>query len=87
MNQPNFWDDATQSNKLMGELKYLKSCVEPFSQSVKKVDDLRELADLSDDDDEMIAQIDVEVARGNGAHQRKFWWFETIKFQLATRLI
>ncbi|MBF0522114.1 MAG: peptide chain release factor 2 [Candidatus Omnitrophica bacterium] len=61
MNQPNFWDDSSKSNKLMKEMKYLKGCLEPFENSLKKVADLKELAELADGDDALLSQIDSEL--------------------------
>ncbi len=63
MNAPGFWDDITASNKLMKELKYLKSCVEPFETNLKKLKDLDELAALSEDDASMLDDIEKEVAQ------------------------
>lgn len=61
MNQDGFWDNLAVSNKLMKEMKYLKSCVEPFESNQKKLKDLEELASLSEDDKEMLAEIEGEV--------------------------
>lgn len=61
MNQPNFWDDSANSNKLMKELKYLKGCVEPFDQGLKKVEELKELAEISADDQDMLGQVKDEL--------------------------
>jgi peptide chain release factor 2 len=61
MNQPNFWDDSVKSNKLMKEMKYLKSCVEPFVHSLKKISDLKELSEMAKDDAEMLAQVEEEL--------------------------
>jgi len=61
MNQPDFWGDSSKANKLMKEMKYLKGCVEPFLENTKKIDELKELAELADGDEEMIAQINSEV--------------------------
>lgn len=62
MNASDFWDDQTRSNKIMKELKYLKSCVEPFKESVNKLKELNELLDLSEGDNEMISQIQAEIS-------------------------
>jgi len=58
---PGFWDDQAKSNKLMKELKYLKGIVEPFESSVIKLKDLKELAGLSEGDEEMLSQVQREV--------------------------
>ncbi|MFC1510239.1 peptide chain release factor 2 [Candidatus Omnitrophota bacterium] len=61
MNQQNFWDDSVSANKLMGELRFLKSCCEPFHQSCKRLEDVVELVSICEDDAELIAQIEDEV--------------------------
>lgn len=61
MNQPHFWDDSANSNKLMQEMKYLKGCIEPFEDSVAKIDDLKELTQMSEDDAEMLGQIQTDL--------------------------
>lgn len=61
MNQPNFWDDSVKSNKLMKEMKYLKSCLEPFEDGTKRIKDLRELTELGDSDQELLDQIEQEL--------------------------
>ncbi|MCA9398247.1 MAG: PCRF domain-containing protein, partial [Candidatus Omnitrophica bacterium] len=61
MNQPDFWDDQEKSNKLMKELKYLKSCVEPFDSTTAKLKELKELAELSEDEPDLLQQIQDEL--------------------------
>ncbi|MCA9400599.1 MAG: peptide chain release factor 2, partial [Candidatus Omnitrophica bacterium] len=61
MNQQNFWDDQTAADKLMRELKYLKSIVEPFQEGLERVKDLKELAEMSEDDEEMLIQIHADL--------------------------
>ncbi len=63
MNLPNFWDNAAEANQQMRELKYLKSCVEPFEESAKKVQEFKELIDLSSEDEEMLKQIEEELGQ------------------------
>ena len=63
MSQPNFWDNNAKANKVMRELKYLKSLVEPFENSLKKCSEFIELVDLSKDDPQMFGQIQVEVSQ------------------------
>jgi peptide chain release factor 2 len=57
MEQPNFWDNSEKANKLMKELKYLKSCIEPFQESEKELSDLKELVAIAEDDEEILKQI------------------------------
>lgn len=61
MTSPDFWDDATAANKVMADLRYCKSCVDPYEKSVKKLADLKELSELSSGDEEMLAQIESEL--------------------------
>lgn len=62
MNQPNFWDDSEQSNKLMKELKYLKGCVEPYTTGLEKLTELKELTEMSEGDQEFLGQVQSELA-------------------------
>ncbi len=61
MTQGNFWDDQTAANKVVRELKYVKSCVEPFDLATKKLNDLKELLDLSASEPEYVEQIKKEL--------------------------
>ena len=61
MNQANFWDDSVNANKLMRELKYLKSCIEPFENGFKKIEECKELAEVSKEDPEMLEQTHQEL--------------------------
>lgn len=61
MSGSNFWDNSNEANKAMRELKYLKSLVEPFENSLKKLHDVKELFDLSKDDAAFLAEIEKEV--------------------------
>ncbi|MFH1359779.1 MAG: peptide chain release factor 2 [Candidatus Omnitrophota bacterium] len=57
MSQPTFWNDGQQANQRMRELKILKSTVEPFQESVSKLSELKELAEISQDDPSLLGQI------------------------------
>lgn len=61
MNAPDFWDNAESSNVLMKELKYLKGCVDPFIQISEKITENRDLAELAQDDAELLGQIQGEL--------------------------
>jgi len=63
MSAPNFWENSTSANKLMSELKFLKSCVEPFTEITGKLKEVKELLSLSEQDQELISQINEEVAQ------------------------
>jgi len=60
MNESDFWDNSEKSNKILKELKFLKSCTEPFQKNTKKLEDLEELSKASEGDQEFLEQIDVE---------------------------
>jgi len=62
MSSPSFWDDSERSNKCMQELKYLKSCVEPFQACTKKLEDLKEFSEFPDQDDDFFKQLESELA-------------------------
>lgn len=62
MTQPNFWDDSLHANKVMRELKYLKGCVEPFETGSRKLEELREIAEISRGEHDMLEQIARELA-------------------------
>ena len=61
MAQTNFWEDSTNANKLMRELKYLKGCVDPFEKGFKRVEECKELVEISKEDPEMLEQIQQEL--------------------------
>lgn len=63
MAQPNFWDDSAQANKVMQELKNLRSAVDPFQKSEKHLADLREMVELAQDDKDFLSQINVELTQ------------------------
>ena len=62
MSQPNFWDDNEAANKIMRDLKFLKSCVEPFDEITDKLNDLLELAELSEGDESSLQEIEKDLA-------------------------
>jgi len=45
----------------MRELKYFKSCVEPFQNSLGKLNELKELVEISENDQEFLDQISTEL--------------------------
>ena len=61
MSQGDFWNDTEAANKALRELKYLKSIIEPFEKSVKKLTDLKELTDISAGEDDFLSQIQQEL--------------------------
>ncbi len=61
MSTAGFWDDTDKSKKLMQELKYFKGCVSPFEKSSEKISELKELAEISEDDQDLLKQIQEEL--------------------------
>ncbi len=62
MTQANFWDDSAKANTLMRELKYLKSCVGPFEEGFKTLDECKEMVAISEEEPEMLKQIQQELS-------------------------
>lgn len=66
MASPTFWDDQTTAQKVVGELARLRNLVAPQLELQKKVEDLNalfELADESDDDPELAAELAAETEK------------------------
>lgn len=66
MASPTFWDDQTSAQKVVGELARLRNLVAPQLELQKKVEDLNalfELADESDDDPELAAELAAETEK------------------------
>ena len=61
MTAVDFWSDSLNANKLMHELKYLKGCIEPLENGFKKLEECREMIEVSKDDPEMLEQIHQEL--------------------------
>lgn len=66
MASPTFWDDQTAAQKVVGDLARLRNLVAPQLELQKKVEDLNalfELADESDDDPELAAELAAETEK------------------------
>ena len=61
MAAPDFWNNQDVANKLLREMKGLKSTVEPLKAAEKLITDARELLELADGDAAMEAQIEADV--------------------------
>ncbi len=57
LNASDFWNSQEAANKVLSELKYLKSVVEPFESLLQKVDDFDELADICSEDADSLAEV------------------------------
>ncbi len=61
MSQAGFWDDQSKANKVMQELKSLKTIVEPYYDGLKRATESQELLEISGGDEHMQQQLDVEA--------------------------
>jgi len=61
MNAPDFWNDQDTAGKVVRELKYARSIVEPFERLAFKVDELEELADICSEDPDSLPEIMQEL--------------------------
>ncbi len=62
MSVPGFWDDSQKANKVIQELKELKSKLEPWEESKKQYEELKGLAEIIEPTDESsIVQIQKEL--------------------------
>ncbi len=64
MSVPGFWDDPEGAQKVVGELKALKSIVTPVSEALARLDDLQMLYELAteESDAETLAEADGEAS-------------------------
>jgi peptide chain release factor 2 len=61
MSYPGFWQDQQAANKLVQELKGLKSIVEPWQKHYEKISELTELIEISNQDQSFLRQIKQEI--------------------------
>ena len=61
MNAPDFWNNQDSANKIVRELKYLRSIVEPFEHLEHRVEDLDELAEICSEDPESVVEVKDEL--------------------------
>ncbi len=54
---PNLWNDAAKAQKLMSEKTFLEDGISHYQEMEKSLADYVEMAELSDDDDELQAEI------------------------------
>jgi len=68
MSRPGFWSDSKQANKLMAELKVLKSRLEPWDRYQGQYQDLAELAKLIEEGDQKtLAELREEFSELNNS--------------------
>ena len=62
MSGAGFWNDEQNSTRVVKQLKYLKSAVEPWERALQKYRELKELVDISSDEDkELIAELNKDT--------------------------
>ncbi|MDE2027347.1 MAG: peptide chain release factor 2 [Candidatus Omnitrophica bacterium] len=61
MSAEGFWDNQDKANKVMQELKGLKTIVEPFQECVKSVNDAKEFLGLGGEDEDLNKQLAEEA--------------------------
>lgn len=61
MSGQGFWDDSSQANKTMQELKSLKNIVEPYESCVKRINEASEFLALASEDPSIEKQLTDEV--------------------------
>jgi peptide chain release factor 2 len=65
MSKPNFWDDQESAQKVINQLKSLKSIIEPAEQLSRDVDDLAEIFEMAaaESDEKTIAQLELDFRK------------------------
>ena len=58
-----FWDDNEAAQKVIGELKGLKSIVGPLDELSTSVEDLGALFEMADEDESIQEEVTAEIAR------------------------
>ena len=64
MNDPEFWNDQDEAQKVIAELKQLKALVDPVQELEKETEDLKALFELAEeeDDEETRQEVDQTLA-------------------------
>lgn len=63
MEAPGFWDNPERAKEIIGQLKPVNGLLNPFEALHKDAEDLRALAELSEDDAGMEAELATELPR------------------------
>ncbi len=61
MAEEGFWNDQNAANKRMQQLRNLKNIVDPYHDALKRINDSKELLELSGEDQSLGKQIEQEV--------------------------
>jgi peptide chain release factor 2 len=62
MQRPGFWDDQAKAAEISAQHARAQRRLEGFRQLERDVDDLKELAELANDDDEMAGELGAQLA-------------------------
>ena len=63
MAEPGFWNDNEAAQKVIAELKGLKSIVGPLDELSSSVEDLDALFEMAGEDESIAAEVEAEVSR------------------------
>ena len=63
MGDPGFWDDNESAQKIVSELKSLKSIVGPMDELTSSVEDLAALFEMAEEDDSIAEEVTGEIVR------------------------
>ncbi|NQU75215.1 MAG: PCRF domain-containing protein, partial [Planctomycetes bacterium] len=64
MGRPGFWDDSESAQKLVVQLKALKSLVDPAAEALAKSEDLQTLLGLAEEEGDEAVMAEVDAAAG-----------------------
>jgi peptide chain release factor 2 len=63
MGAPGFWDNQEKAQQVVGQLKSLKSLVNPMDDAVSAAEDLSALIEMAEEDESSTGEVRGEVAR------------------------
>ncbi len=63
MGQANFWDNQEKAQEIIGQLKNLNGLLNPYEDLERAAGDLKAMAELTDEDPSLEADMDKELAR------------------------
>ena len=63
MGQPSFWDNQEKAQQIIGQLKVLNALLNPYEAMEESTGDLRALAELSEEDASLDAELEAELGK------------------------
>ena len=63
MGQPSFWDNQEKAQQIIGQLKILNALLNPYEAMEESTGDLRALAELSEEDASLDAELEAELGK------------------------